>query len=192
MSRASGRAARRSRRCSPSRWRCWTRSRRFRASFHQMLKLRRAIVLDARAPGPDGGSSLDGPRAAVAQQELVVALAEGDGARRSAIADVTLVGRAEVGDEVVVNVQALDLGLGSGGFDVVHVNLSRGLAGEGNRGANVMKLNYTSLQHAVRPVEDQHLHLPVERPVAVLALHGQLAAVAWSFARQAPGSRLGY
>ena len=36
---------------------------------------------------------------------------------------------AEVGDEVIVNVQALDLGLGSGGFDIVHVNLTRGLAG---------------------------------------------------------------
>ena len=31
------------------------------------------------------------------------------------------------GDEVVVNVAALDLELGSGGFDVVHVNLTRGL-----------------------------------------------------------------
>jgi hypothetical protein len=32
-----------------------------------------------------------------------------------------------VGDEVIVNVQARDLGLGSGGFDIVHVNLTRGL-----------------------------------------------------------------
>ncbi len=33
---------------------------------------------------------------------------------------------------MIVNVQALDLGLGSGGFDVVHVNLTRGLdAGDG-------------------------------------------------------------
>jgi hypothetical protein len=155
-----------------------------------MLKLRRAIVLDASAPGQDGGSAPDA--ASAAQQELVVALADGVGGPRQAIADVTLVGRAQAGDEVVVNVQALDLGLGSGGFDVVHVNLTRGLAGDGEPGANVMKLNYTSLQHAVRPVEDEHLSLPVERPVAVLALHGQLAAVAWSFARQAPGSRLGY
>ena len=38
-------------------------------------------------------------------------------------------GSREVGDEVIVNVQALDLGLGSGGFDVVHVNLTRGLDG---------------------------------------------------------------
>ena len=34
-----------------------------------------------------------------------------------------------MGDEVIVNIQALDLGLGSGGFDIVHVNLSRGLEG---------------------------------------------------------------
>jgi Protein of unknown function (DUF3866) len=156
-----------------------------------MLKLRRAIVLDAAVPTHDGSS--DGRGSAQApEQELVVALAGGDGARRAAIADVTLVGRAEPGDEVIVNVQALDLGLGSGGFDIVHVNLTRGLAGDGDPGAGVMKLNYTSLQHAVKPVEDERLRLPIERPVAVLALHGQLAAVAWSYARQAPGSRLGY
>ena len=37
------------------------------------------------------------------------------------------------GDEVVVNVAALDLGLGSGGFDVVHVNLTRGLEAQRRR-----------------------------------------------------------
>ena len=47
--------------------------------------------------------------------------------RRPALADVALVGPAATGDEVVVNVAAVDLGLGSGGFDVVHVNLTRGL-----------------------------------------------------------------
>ncbi|MGA2454275.1 MAG: DUF3866 family protein [Solirubrobacteraceae bacterium] len=149
-----------------------------------MLKLRPAIVVETRRAGGD-------PEA---EQLLVVELASdgGAGKRREAIADVALVGRSEVGDEVIVNVQALDLGLGSGGFDIVHVNLTRGLAGDGARGANVMKLNYTSLQHAVTPIEDEALQLPVERPVAVLALHGQLAAVAWAFAQAAPGTRLGY
>jgi hypothetical protein len=153
-----------------------------------MLKLRRAIVLDAD------------PSAAV-EQDLTIELLTpgeggdgraGEGPRRAAIADVALVGRAEVGDELIVNVQALDLGLGSGGFDIVHVNLTRGLTGQGAEGAHVLKLNYTSLQHAVEPVEDERLTLPVERPVAVLALHGQLAAVAWAFAQATPGVRLGY
>jgi hypothetical protein len=171
-----------------------------------MLKLRRAIVLDA-------GSSGNGP-----EQDLVIELvgeahdAEGgaqerggEQRRRPAIADVALLGRAEVGDELVVNVQARDLGLGSGGFDIVHVNLTRGLDGEEDWDPvrpgrpNVMKLNYTSLQHTVEPVEEvghgasKPASGSLERPVAVLALHGQLAAVAWAFAQQAPpGSRLGY
>ncbi len=142
-----------------------------------MLKLRRATVTDA---GPPEG----------AEQQLVVEL---DGRARAAIADVALLGAAQVGDEVIVNAQALDLGLGSGGFDVVHVNLTRGLSGDGVPGAHVMKLNYTSLQHAVRPVEDARaMNLPLGRPVAVLALHGQLAPVVWAFAQAVPEARLGY
>ena len=42
--------------------------------------------------------------------------------------------RCAEGDEVIVNTEALDLGLGSGGFDVVHVNLTRGLDGGGATG----------------------------------------------------------
>jgi hypothetical protein len=153
-----------------------------------MLKLRRAIVLDA-------GSSGSGP-----EQQLVIEL---DGHSRPALADVALVGPTQTGDEVIVNTQALDLGLGSGGFDIVHVNLSRGLEGGEDEDParparpNVMKLNYTSLQHTVEPVEGlgDGVGLAVgvqERPVAVLALHGQLAAVAWAFAQAFPDSRLGY
>ncbi len=52
--------------------------------------------------------------------------------------------------------------------------------------------NPTSLQHPLAPVEDELLEVPVERPVAVLALHGQLASVAWAFAESSPGKRLGY
>ena len=161
-----------------------------------MLKLRAAIVVEIDRPGSDGAPAAAGARSAndEREQRLVVELTTegGEGARRAAVADVALVGRSQVGDEVVVNVEALDLGLGSGGFDIVHVNLTRGLDGGGTPGAEVMKLNYTSLQHAVAPIEDELLELPVERPVAVLALHGQLAAVAWAFAQSAPGGRLGY
>ncbi|MGO9322680.1 MAG: DUF3866 family protein [Solirubrobacteraceae bacterium] len=168
-----------------------------------MLKLRPAIVVETRRAGSGAGPGSGGHPGAAGEQRLVVELATDDdpGKRREAIADVGLVGRTEVGDEVIVNVQALDLGLGSGGFDVVHVNLTRGLDGDGDDGParparpHVMKLNYTSLQHAVEPVEQGEggsLVLPVERPVAVLALHGQLAGLAWAFAQAAPGATLGY
>jgi hypothetical protein len=159
-----------------------------------MLKLRSAVVVEAdRSPGANAAANGSAQRGAP-EQRLQIELSGGAraGERRAAIADVALVGRAEVGDEVIVNTEALDLGLGSGGFDVVHVNLTRGLQAEDTAGANVIKLNYTSLQHAVRPVEDGPLQLPIERPVAVLALHGQLAAVAWAFAQAAPKLRLGY
>ena len=148
-----------------------------------MLRLKRATVVNA---GPAGAM----------EQRLAIQV---DGERRSAIADVGLVGASQPGDELVVNVEAVELGLGSGGFDVVHVNLSRGLDGEGTPRAHVMKLNYTSLQHAVSPVEEGDAdampdppRLPIGRPVAVLALHGQLAALAWAFVQARPGARLGY
>jgi len=107
-----------------------------------------------------------------------------DGERRRAWADEAMVGPVEVGDELVLNTAALDLGLGSGGFDVVHANLTRGLeGGETATGVHVMKLNYSSLQHPVEPVEapagaparpDRRI------PVLVLPLHGHLAPAAWA------------
>ena len=126
------------------------------------------------------------------------------GERRRAWADEILLGEMREGDEVVVNVAALDLGLGSGGFDVVHVNLTRGLDASGDSREHVMKLNYTSLQHPVEPVE-----LPVRlmdpsgtksapehdeglMRVLVLPLHGHLAPAAWAAAQAAPGLRAGY
>lgn len=126
-----------------------------------------------------------------------------DGELRKAWADEALLGEMREGDEVVVNVAAIDLGLGSGGFDVVHVNLTRGLDASGESREHVMKLNYTSLQHPVDPVE-----LPVfenrrmdgegtpERaggmPTLVLPLHGHLAPAAWAAAQAVPGLKVGY
>jgi hypothetical protein len=139
------------------------------------------VVLAAGEPG--------GP-----MQELEVRLG---GERRPAVADVALVGAARIGDDVVVNVAAVDLELGPGGFDVVHVNLTRGLAGEGTPGEHVTKLDHTSLQNAIVPVEESApagapLVLPTEAPVAVCVVHGQLAPLAWAFHRAAPGARLGF
>jgi hypothetical protein len=108
------------------------------------------------------------------------------------------------GDEVVVNVAALDLGLGSGGFDVVHVNLTRGLEASGASGEHVIKLNYTSLQHTVSPVElpvrlmsameakgaPERARVPM--PVLVLPLHGHLAPATWAAGQATPGLKLGY
>jgi hypothetical protein len=127
-----------------------------------------------------------------------------DGERRAAWADTALLGEMREGDEVVVNVEAMDLGLGSGGFDVVHVNLTRGLEASGESREHVMKLNYTSLQHAVDPAELPVRFMPstatkgaperegVAMPVLVLPLHGHLAPAAWAAAQATPGLKVGY
>jgi Protein of unknown function (DUF3866) len=122
---------------------------------------------------------------------------EVSGERRRAWADEVLLGEMRKGDEVVVNAAALDLGLGSGGFDVVHVNLTRGLEGGVEGDEHVMKLNYTSLQHPVDPAERQAVGVmadmqPKVPPVLVLPLHGHLAPAAWAAAQVAPGPRVGY
>jgi hypothetical protein len=153
----------------------------------------------------------------VGEDPLTVEVA---GERRPAWADEALLGEMREGDEVIVNVAALDLGLGSGGFDVVHVNLSRGLEGGGAAaGEHVMKLNYSSLQHPVEPVErplkggrgdrregpaatptpgapprpgEGRGTTAATAPVLVLPLHGHLAPAAWAAAQAAPGAKIGY
>jgi Protein of unknown function (DUF3866) len=126
---------------------------------------------------------------------------EVDGERRAAWADTGLLGEMRAGDEVVVNVAALRLGLGSGGFDVVHVNLTRGLeGGGGGDGPHVIKLNYSSLQHPVEPVErlEGAAGEPSARAVAdapavlVLPLHGHLAPAAWAALEAKPSLKLGF
>ncbi|MDX6625907.1 MAG: hypothetical protein QOE56_896 [Solirubrobacterales bacterium] len=135
----------------------------------------------------------------VSAEPLVIEVA---GQRRPAWADEVLLGEVHEGDEVVVNVAALDLDLGSGGFDVVHVNLSRGFEGREPGGEHVMKLNYTSLQHPVEPVEgkapgfqadgEAAVSLRATVSVLVLPLHGHLAPAAWAAAQAKPGLKAGY
>jgi hypothetical protein len=141
----------------------------------------------------------------VSAEPLVVEVA---GERRPAWADEVLLGEIREGDEVVVNVVAVELGLGSGGFDVVHVNLTRGLQGRSPGGGHVLKLNYSSLQHPVEPVEglaargeedsagaqgaEGSAGVGARMPVLVLPLHGHLAPAAWAAAQAAPGLELGY
>lgn len=124
--------------------------------------------------------------------------------RRRAWADKALLGEMREGDEVIVNTAALDLGLGSGGFDVVHVNLTRGLDADPRGDKHVMKLNYTSLQHPVEPAElplgvlsPMDTEVTAERdqgsmPVLVLPLHGHLAPAAWAANPAMPSLRVGY
>jgi hypothetical protein len=101
-----------------------------------------------------------------------------------------LTGPVALGDDVVVNTQARDVGLGSGGFDVLYVNLTRGLGLAAKAGAHVMKLPYTPAQAAVRHAEeDDSLAESLDgMPVVCCSLHSQLAPVCAALA----GLRVAY
>jgi hypothetical protein len=95
------------------------------------------------------------------------------------IADPRLTGPVALGDDVLVNVQARELGLGSGGFDVVYANFTRGLDLPHAEGAHVMTLPYTPGQAAARHAEeDGPLAATLDGlPVVCCSLHSQLAPV---------------
>ncbi len=97
-----------------------------------------------------------------------------------------LTGPVADGDEVVVNTTAVELGLGTGGWHVVHWNLARAEWSEKGPG-HIIKARYTSLQTDVGSAEE---HFDPEladvdsidgMPVVAAALHSQLPAVAVAF-----------
>jgi Protein of unknown function (DUF3866) len=88
-------------------------------------------------------------------------------------------GAVVLGDDVLVNVQARELALGSGGFDVLYANLTRGLELQADEGAHVMKLPYAPGQFAVHHAEEGRM-LPETLgglPVVCCSLHSQVVPV---------------
>jgi hypothetical protein len=95
-----------------------------------------------------------------------------------------LIGPVEVGDRVVLNVTAVDLDLGTGGWHFVHWNLSRHEYQQIGPG-HVLKLRYTSLQTDTGVVEETETFEAPESlmgtPVVGCLLLSQVAAVAVAF-----------
>ena len=100
---------------------------------------------------------------------------EVDGERAYVLTQLT--GPVAAGDRVVVNTTAVDLRLGTGGWHVVHWNLSRQAWSEPGPG-HELKLRYTSLQADVGAPGDDGPGLPEGTPVVACALHSQVACVA--------------
>jgi hypothetical protein len=114
---------------------------------------------------------------AIAERHEGLVRLEVDGSACVAYPDLT--GPIALHDEVLVNVQARELALGSGGFDVLYANLTRGLGLPAPQGAHVMKLPYTPLQAAAPHAEEgAELVDGLEgMPVVCCSLHSQVAPV---------------
>jgi hypothetical protein len=105
-----------------------------------------------------------------------------------------LVGPVAVGDRVVLNTTAVELGLGTGGWHVVHWNLARESWDRPGPG-HIMKMRYTSLQVDTGAAEEHHPDLPEHLdgvPVVVCSLHSQVGVVAAVVRHLRPRARLAY
>ena len=138
-----------------------------------------------------------GPRRRGAS-ELTVQLEGPDATVLEAIAYVALVGDPEVGDRVLVNTSAVDLGLGTGGLaPVVAAEPLRPRPGDLADGGRAMKARYTPLQATVRTLEDLHGdRLDADAPLRGIAvvcapLHSMLGPIA-AGARAAGARRIVY
>jgi Protein of unknown function (DUF3866) len=106
------------------------------------------------------------------------------------IAYTHVTGPVEHGDTVIVNAQARELGLGSGGFDIVYANLTRGMSLPATEEAHVVSLPYTPGQQVFRQGEEGAT-LPDDLeglPVVCCGLHSQLAPACAALA----GHRVAY
>ncbi|HKA83497.1 MAG TPA: DUF3866 family protein [Acidimicrobiales bacterium] len=105
-----------------------------------------------------------------------------------------LIGTVAAGDPVVLNTTAVELGLGTGGWHVVHWNLARRSWSQPGPG-HIMKLRYTSLQADTGAAEEHRPGLPEAldgMPVVACSLHSQVGVVAAVARHLRPASRIAY
>lgn len=125
-------------------------------------------------------------------QRVLVDLGDDEPARAYVLTQLT--GPVAVGDRVVCNTTAVELGLGTGGWHVVHWNLARDEWREPGPG-HIVKLRYTSLQADTGAGEEHHPELDDHLdgvPVVVCTVHSQVPCVVVAARAERPGLRIAY
>jgi uncharacterized spore protein YtfJ len=129
--------------------------------------------------------------------ELVVAV---DGRLAEAINYDSLTGPVSPGDKVLLNVTAVEMGLGTGGYHFVMANLSRPEVRAQGLG-HIMKLRYTPLQFKVLAVEEEVslYREDLEKneglegmPVIIAPLHSLVAPAVAGIKTKSPEARVVY
>lgn len=123
-----------------------------------------------------------------------------DGAHVGALAYADVVGTPEAGDRVLLNVTALELGLGTGGVAIV-VAMPDRLPADGVDRGHVVKARYTPLQVTVLAADEQDSpHHDLLRdaddlggmPVVIADLHSAVPAILAGLRAARPGARAVY
>ncbi|PIW15908.1 MAG: DUF3866 domain-containing protein [Armatimonadetes bacterium CG17_big_fil_post_rev_8_21_14_2_50_66_6] len=116
-----------------------------------------------------------------------------NGQRANAVNYDPLTGSVEIGDSVLLNTTAVELGLGTGGVHFVAHNLTR-MPELPQSGGHIMKLRYTAHQFNVLAAEEEEspYHSAVRRfeglkgmPVMLGTLHSMIAPAAVAFKHEA-------
>lgn len=117
-----------------------------------------------------------------------------------ALAYVDVVGEPAVGDEVLLNVTALDLALGTGGYALV-AGMPQRLPADPHGPGHLVKARYTPLQMTVLGVDEQDSpHHDVLKdaddlgamPVIVADLHSSLPAIIAGVRATSPNAKVAY
>lgn len=118
-----------------------------------------------------------------------------------AVSYPALAGRCVVGDDVLINTTAVDLGLGTGGDHFVVCRGGAGVVFDDPSGGHIMKLRYTPLQRDVVAVEEHasgsHEAMAEARslggmPVVCCGLLSQVPLVAAAVKEEVPEARIAY
>ncbi|MEW6621642.1 MAG: DUF3866 family protein [Bacillota bacterium] len=118
----------------------------------------------------------------------------------SAINYPPITGDVKIGDSILLNVTAMDLGLGTGGFHIVMANLSKP-QGNMEGGGHIMKIRYSPSQIKVMTVEEQQspFHDKFNEfkslqnmPIIVGSLHSKLAPAVLGYKMYKPGGKIVY
>jgi Protein of unknown function (DUF3866) len=132
--------------------------------------------------------------------ELTVSV-DDDGAEIPALAYPALVGTPAVGDTVLLNVTAFELGLGTGGYALVVAIPDRLPPDPPDGPGHLVKARYTPLQATVlgadEPDSAHHDALADAddlggMPVVIADLHSALPAITAAVLAERPGTRIGY
>ncbi len=133
--------------------------------------------------------------------QRVSVLLDGADAPSPAVVYLALGGACAVGDRVLCNTTAMDLGLGTGGEHFVVARAGEGVGFEDRVAGHIMKLRYTPLQRDVTVVEEPasgHHDVMAEArtlggmPVVCCGLHSQIALVAAAIKERSPALRVAY
>lgn len=125
-------------------------------------------------------------------QRVTVSIDGGVPDRAYVLTDLT--GEVTIRDRVILNTTAVELGLGTGGWHVVHWNLSRTEFRRPGPG-HIMKLRYTSSQIDVGTSELLAPDLTGDlngAPVIATLVHSQVGVVAAVLRHRWPEARVGY